>query len=194
MAILKSLFYFVLAGIFEIGGGYLFWLWLRKGKTIVYGLFGAIVLILNGIVPTLRPANFGRVYAAYGGIFIALSIFWGWKIDRVVPDKFDLTGGFIALIGVCVIMYWQYGFSYKSRYSWIARQALFSLPPGIMPRVISGSPNFAFSEAIRKSQVRASSQPPPRASPLWFTIYSNSRGARRNMIGKATWPPLTQAA
>lgn len=106
MAILKSLFYFVLAGIFEIGGGYLIWLWLREGKTILYGFLGAIVLILYGVVPTLQPANFGRVYAAYGGIFIALSIFWGWKLDKVVPDKFDLTGGFIALIGVCVIMYW----------------------------------------------------------------------------------------
>ena len=63
-------------------------------------------LILYGIVPTLQPANFGRVYAAYGGIFIALSVFWGWKIDNVVPDRLDLIGGFIALIGVSIIMYW----------------------------------------------------------------------------------------
>lgn len=108
MAIFKSLFYFVLAGLFEIGGGYLVWIWLRDGKSIWYGLAGAISLIIYGIVPTLQPPNasFGRVYAAYGGIFIVLSILWGWKIDNVLPDKFDLIGGGIALIGVLVIMYY----------------------------------------------------------------------------------------
>lgn len=106
METIKSVFYFLLAGIFEIGGGYLVWLWLREGKPLSFGLLGALVLVLYGIVPTLQPANFGRVYAAYGGIFIALSILWGWKIDNVVPDRYDLTGGFIALTGVLIIMYW----------------------------------------------------------------------------------------
>lgn len=108
MEIVKSIFYFVLAGVFEIGGGYLVWLWLRDGKSIWYGLAGAVSLIIYGIVPTLQPpsASFGRVYAAYGGIFIVLSIIWGWKIDNVVPDKFDLIGGLIALVGVLVIMYY----------------------------------------------------------------------------------------
>lgn len=111
MEILKSIFYFVLAGVFEIGGGYLVWLWLRDDKSIWYGLAGAISLIIYGVVPTLQPpsASFGRVYAAYGGIFIVLSILWGWKIDNVIPDKFDLIGGFIALIGVLVIMYYPRG-------------------------------------------------------------------------------------
>ena len=107
MEIVKSIYYFVLAGIFEIGGGYLIWLCLRDGKSFWYGITGAIVLILYGMIPTLQPssANFGRVYATYGGIFIVLSILWGWKIDNVIPDKFDLIGGFIALVGVIVIMY-----------------------------------------------------------------------------------------
>ncbi|KOR26021.1 membrane protein [Clostridium sp. L74] len=111
MDLLKSIFYFVLAGLFEIGGGYLIWLWLRDGKNIWYGLIGAIALIIYGVIPTLQPpsANFGRVYAAYGGIFIVLSIIWGWKIDNVLPDKFDLIGGFIALIGVLIIMYYPRG-------------------------------------------------------------------------------------
>jgi len=99
MEIIKSLFYFILAGMFEIGGGYLVWLWLREGKPILFGLLGALVLVLYGAVPTLQPANFGRVYAAYGGVFIALSILWGWKVDNVVPDRFDLIGGSIALMG-----------------------------------------------------------------------------------------------
>ena len=97
---IKSIFYFLLAGVFEIGGGYLIWLWLRQGKSSIYGIIGALVLILYGIIPTLQPenSNFGRVYATYGGIFIVLSILWGWKVDNIIPDKFDL-------IGVLIIMY-----------------------------------------------------------------------------------------
>jgi len=109
MVITKSLSLFILAGLFEIGGGYLVWLWLREGKSIWIGVAGAMILVLYGIVPTLQPANFGRVYAAYGGIFVVLSILWGWQIDKVNPDRFDLIGGFIALIGILVIMYWPRG-------------------------------------------------------------------------------------
>lgn len=102
----KSLLYFVLAGLFEIGGGYLVWMWLREGKSVWHGILGGAILVLYGVIPTLQPATFGRVYAAYGGIFIALSILWGWQVDKVVPDKFDLLGGSIALLGVGIIMYW----------------------------------------------------------------------------------------
>ncbi|MBI3950154.1 MAG: YnfA family protein [Acidobacteria bacterium] len=109
MKIVTSLFYFALAGLCEIGGGYLVWLWLREGKSAWFALAGAVVLILYGFVPTLQPAHFGRVYAAYGGIFIVLSILWGWKVDKIAPDRFDLIGGCIALIGVFVIMYWPRG-------------------------------------------------------------------------------------
>ncbi len=104
--IAQSLSLFVLAGLCEIGGGYLVWLWLREGKGPLMGLLGSVVLILYGIIPTLQPAHFGRVYAAYGGIFVVLSIFWGWVIAREAPDAFDLLGGAICLIGVFVIMYW----------------------------------------------------------------------------------------
>jgi small multidrug resistance family-3 protein len=105
----KSLVFFLIAGLFEIGGGYLMWLCLREGKDLWYGIFGAAILILYGIIPTLQPANFGRVYAAYGGIFIILSILWGWKVDNILPDKFDVIGGIIALLGVLIIMYWPRG-------------------------------------------------------------------------------------
>ncbi|HHT9144415.1 MAG TPA: YnfA family protein [Candidatus Wunengus sp. YC61] len=109
MEIAKSIFFFILAGLCEIGGGYLVWLWLREEKSIWLGLSGAIVLIIYGVIPTFQPANFGRVYAAYGGVFVVLSILWGWKIDKIAPDKFDLIGGLIALIGVVIIMYWPRG-------------------------------------------------------------------------------------
>jgi len=98
-----------LAGFCEIGGGYFVWLWLREGKPIWCALIGAIVLALYGIIPTLQPAHFGRVYAAYGGVFIVLSILWGWKIDKIAPDRFDIIGGMVALLGVVVIMYWPRG-------------------------------------------------------------------------------------
>jgi drug/metabolite transporter superfamily protein YnfA len=62
-----TLFFFFLAGLCEIGGGYLVWLWIRKNKGLLLGLIGGVILFLYGIIPTLQPANFGRVYAAYGG-------------------------------------------------------------------------------------------------------------------------------
>jgi small multidrug resistance family-3 protein len=103
---IKSIFYYVAAGLCEIGGGYLVWLWIREGKPFWFGVLGAVTLVLYGVIPTLQPANFGRVYAAYGGVFVVLSILWGWRIDRITPDKFDLIGGAVALVGVFIIMYW----------------------------------------------------------------------------------------
>ncbi|MBS5271887.1 MAG: YnfA family protein [Veillonella sp.] len=102
----KSLFYFIVAGFFEIGGGYLVWLALKEDKGPWYLVAGAVVLFLYSIIPTLQEASFGRVYAAYGGIFIVLSILWGWQVDKVVPDMADLVGGAIALVGVLIIMYY----------------------------------------------------------------------------------------
>lgn len=102
----KSLLFFVLAGLCEIGGAYLVWLWLREGKSIWFVLAGAAALILYVIVQTLQPANFGRVYAAYGGVFVTLAILWGWKIDNIVPDRFDLMGGLVTLVGLFIIMFW----------------------------------------------------------------------------------------
>jgi small multidrug resistance family-3 protein len=74
MLIAKSIILFILAGLCEIGGGYLVWLWLREGKSIWIAMAGAIILILYGIIPTLQPAHFGRVYAAYGGVFVATKL------------------------------------------------------------------------------------------------------------------------
>lgn len=105
----RSLFFFLLAGLCEIGGGYLMWLWIRDGRGVWFAVLGAAILVLYGVIPTFQPANFGRVYAAYGGIFIVLSILWGWQIDKIMPDRFDLLGGLVALMGVTIIMYWPRG-------------------------------------------------------------------------------------
>jgi len=104
--ITRSVFLFFLAGLCEIGGGWLVWQWLREEKGLAWALVGGIVLILYGIIPTFQPAHFGRVYAAYGGVFIVLSLVWGWLLDGNVPDHFDIIGAAIALVGVSVIMYW----------------------------------------------------------------------------------------
>src|SRR4030095_16433061 len=105
----SSLLYFVVAGLCEIGGGYLVWLWLREGKDFRYAALGGVALLLYGIIPTLQRANFGRVYAAYGGVFIVLSVLWGWKIDKITPDRFDVVGSVVALAGVLIMMYWPRG-------------------------------------------------------------------------------------
>jgi small multidrug resistance family-3 protein len=101
----QSLLFFLWAGLFEIGGGYMVWLWLREGKSIWLGIVGGIALALYGAIATLQPANFGRVYAAYGGVFIALAMLWGWKVDNVAPDRYDLLGAGLALLSVLMIMY-----------------------------------------------------------------------------------------
>jgi small multidrug resistance family-3 protein len=103
--IILSVFLFFLAGICEIGGGYLVWLWLREGMGWIYGALGGFVLFLYGIVPTFQSTHFHRVYAAYGGIFIAMALLWGWIFDGVTPDSFDLIGSLVAVVGVVIIFY-----------------------------------------------------------------------------------------
>jgi small multidrug resistance family-3 protein len=105
LAVVRSLALFALAALLEIGGGYLVWLWLRNGRGVALGALGGLVLFLYGVVPTLQPAHFGRVYAAYGGVFVVASLLWGWLVDRTPADRFDLLGAVLCLLGVALIMY-----------------------------------------------------------------------------------------
>jgi small multidrug resistance family-3 protein len=104
--ILRSIALFALAGLMEIGGGYLVWLWLRDRRGIALGALGGLLLFLYGVIPTFQPAHFGRVYAAYGGVFVVLSLLWGWAFDGRRPDAPDTVGAVLCLLGVAVIMYW----------------------------------------------------------------------------------------
>ena len=103
---IHTILLFILAGIFEIGGGYLMWLWLRKGGGLIFAFLGAIILFLYGIVPTFQRSYFHRIYATYGGIFVVMSILWGWIFDKTPPDTYDLVGALVILIGVSIIYYW----------------------------------------------------------------------------------------
>jgi small multidrug resistance family-3 protein len=96
---------FFAAAIAEIGGGYLVWLWIREKKTFVLGALGGIILFVYGIILTLQPAEFGRVYAAYGGIFVISSITWGMFVDKKKPDRYEILGSIVAIGGALVILY-----------------------------------------------------------------------------------------
>lgn len=96
---------FVAAGLLEIGGGYLVWGWLREGRPLPWALIGALVLALYGVVAALQPIpEFGRVYAAYGGVFIALALLWGVLVDGFRPDRYGLLGAAICVAGVLVMV------------------------------------------------------------------------------------------
>lgn len=104
--ILITIFLFFLAGVFEIGGAYLVWLWLRNDLGWILGVLGGFVLFFYGIIQTFQPTHFHRVYAAYGGVLIVMAMFAGWIFEGIAPDTFDIIGGLIALIGAGIIFYW----------------------------------------------------------------------------------------
>lgn len=104
--VLKSVVLFALAAVAEIGGAYLVWIGLRDGKGAVVAILGGLALMAYGVIASLQPEDeFGRVLAAYGGVFIAGSLAWGMAFDGFRPDRFDVIGAVVALIGVAVIMY-----------------------------------------------------------------------------------------
>ncbi len=96
---------FILAGLCEIGGGYLIWLWLRDAQSPLLGMLGGILLITYGVIATFQVfPTFSRVYAAYGGVFIVMSIIWGYVFDKQMPDKYDVIGGIVCIIGVLIML------------------------------------------------------------------------------------------
>lgn len=102
----KSIALFAAAALAEIGGAYLVWIGLRDDKGPLLVVLGILVLGLYGIVATFQPSNeFGRVLAAYGGVFIVGSIAWGVAFDGFRPDRYDLIGAAICLAGIGTIMY-----------------------------------------------------------------------------------------
>ncbi len=106
MAVARSIGLFIAAGLAEIGGGYLVWRWLREGAPVIIGIIGAAVLVLYGVIPTLQQSHaFGRIYAAYGGVFVVASLLWGWGVDGSRPDGYDGIGAAVVLAGVALIYF-----------------------------------------------------------------------------------------
>lgn len=104
--VLRSVLLFALAAVAEIGGAYLMWIGLRDGRGAWVTILGGLALAAYGVIATLQPEDeFGRVMAAYGGVFIAGSLCWGVAVDGFRPDRYDLAGAALALGGVAVIMY-----------------------------------------------------------------------------------------
>ena len=102
----RSVALFVAAALAEIGGAYLVWIGLREGKGPLFVALGVIALGLYGVVATFQPSHeFGRVLAAYGGVFIVGSLLWGVAFDGFHPDTADLVGAGVCLVGVGVIMF-----------------------------------------------------------------------------------------
>ena len=103
---LRTVVLFALAGLAEIGGGWLMWQWLRIGRPWPLGLLGALVIVLYGVIPTWQTEpHFGRVYAAYGGVFVVLSLVWGRLFDGFEPDRWDVLGALVCLVGVGLIVF-----------------------------------------------------------------------------------------
>lgn len=102
----RSILLFVLAAVAEIGGAWLIWQGVREHRGAAWIGAGIVALGAYGFIATLQPdANFGRILAAYGGVFVAGSLAWGTLVDGFRPDRFDLIGASICLVGVGVIMY-----------------------------------------------------------------------------------------
>jgi len=102
---LKTIALFLITAFFEILGCYLPYLWLTQGRSIWLLIPAGLSLMLFAWLLSLHPTAAGRVYAAYGGVYIFVAIFWLWLVDGIRPSMWDLVGSFIALIGTAIIMF-----------------------------------------------------------------------------------------
>ena len=106
MSVLKSIALFVVAAVAEIGGAWMIWQGVREHRGLAWVGAGIVALTAYGFVATLQDdGNFGRILAAYGGIFVAGSLAWGIVADGFKPDRYDYAGAAICLVGVAVIMF-----------------------------------------------------------------------------------------
>lgn len=97
---------YIMAAVAEIGGCFAFWTWLRLGRSPLWGIVGTVSLIIFGVLLTRSEVAFaGRAYAAYGGVYIATSLLWLLVIERVVPDRWDMIGAGICLVGAALILW-----------------------------------------------------------------------------------------
>lgn len=102
---LKTLGLFLITALAEIVGCYLPYLWLREGKSILLLMPAALSLAVFAWLLSLHPTAAGRVYAAYGGVYIFVAILWLWAVDGIRPTAWDIVGSVVALVGMAIIMF-----------------------------------------------------------------------------------------
>ena len=105
MLIVKALFLFVVTAIAEILGCYLPYLWLKKGGSPWLLVPAAVSLAMFVWLLTLHPTSAGRVYAAYGGVYVGVAILWLWWVEGIRPTAWDLTGAAVAVLGMGIIVF-----------------------------------------------------------------------------------------
>lgn len=106
MQVVRSLALFALAAVAEIGGAWLVWQGVREQRGVAFVGAGIAALGAYGFIATFQPdPHFGRILAAYGGIFVAGSLAWGVVVDGFRPDRWDLVGAGVCLLGVALIMF-----------------------------------------------------------------------------------------
>ncbi|RYZ94549.1 MAG: YnfA family protein [Sphingobacteriaceae bacterium] len=101
----KTFFLFFITAIAEIGGCYLPYLWLKQGKSVWLLVPAALSLALFAWLLTLHPTASGRVYAAYGGVYVFVAVLWLWGVDGIRPTSWDIVGATVALAGMAIIMF-----------------------------------------------------------------------------------------
>ena len=105
MTELKTDRLFALTALAEITGCYLPYLWLREGKSLWLLVPGALSLVAFVWLLSLHPTAAGRVYAAYGGVYISMAIIWLWTVNGIRPTTWDILGSIVALLGMAIIMF-----------------------------------------------------------------------------------------
>ena len=104
--IVKTFVIYVFAALGELGGTYAFWRWLKGGGTAYLAVVGLAALLFYAIIQTYQPeGGYGRVYAAYAGVFLVGAMLWGWAIDGSTPDRYDFIGAAVTMVGVVVVIF-----------------------------------------------------------------------------------------
>jgi small multidrug resistance family-3 protein len=103
---LVTLGFYVLAALFEIGGCFAFWAWLRLGRTPLWSLLGVASLILFAVCLTRVDSSYaGRAFAAYGGVYMVASLAWLWIVEGLRPDRWDVAGAVLCVVGACTVLW-----------------------------------------------------------------------------------------
>lgn len=106
ISVARAIALFGVAGLSEIGGGWLVWQWMREQRSVAFAIAGTVIIALYGFIPPLQVfPEFGRVFAAYGGVFIVLSILWAALVDGFRPDRWDAAGAALCLVGAAVMLW-----------------------------------------------------------------------------------------